>query len=267
MDLERGEDLGEQVHAREGLLLVHAYRHLPRLDSCLDQLGGDPQALGIRARVPEASRVGKDAGIDALRGVLGEGPAQRADDLVREDAYRGGVRIDVVHVPERLRRDVMIQVEEHAAAIRLRDVGPQPVESACVGHHRDVEGGARGQRLRHLGRSAQEAEVVRQIVGIVDGHFAAEIPQRGRQRQGRSERVAVGAAVHGDQDRARGPQRVDRQRQVLLGLPVARVRDAEVDRLHSSRSGRNGSGCCVRSSSCTCLRSCSMRSPRSMASS
>src|SRR5205807_5135957 len=125
-----------------------------------------------------------------------------------------GVRIYVVHVTEGLGGDVVVEVQEHAPPVRRRHVRTEAIVGARIGRDRHVEGSSGGQRLFHLGGPTQEAEVVGEIVGIVDGDLAAQFAQRGGERQRRTERVAVGAAVHGDEDPAGGPQRVDGKAEV-----------------------------------------------------
>src|SRR5438105_8325632 len=119
-DLQGLQHLGEQLHARERLLLVDAHGHLPGIDARLEQLGGDAQAFRIGGGVPEAARVGEDAGVDALRGLARDRMTQALDDLVGEDAHRRRVRIDVVQVAEGLGGDVVIEVEQLPPARRRR---------------------------------------------------------------------------------------------------------------------------------------------------
>ena len=154
------EDIREKPHARERLHLVDAHRHLPRIDARLEQLGGDPEALRIRAGVPERARVGEDAGVDALGGVAADRVPQALDDLVGEDAHRGRVRIDIVHVAEGLGGDVVIEVEHLSAARSGRHVGAEAIDSARIGDHGDVVGSLLRQGPRHFGCATQELEII-----------------------------------------------------------------------------------------------------------
>src|SRR5260370_25654779 len=78
---QRAEHLGQQAHARQRLLLVDPHRHLPGIDARLEQLGGDAEALRVRARVTEGTGVGEDAGVEALGGLAADGVAQALEDL------------------------------------------------------------------------------------------------------------------------------------------------------------------------------------------
>src|SRR5207302_8527694 len=68
-DLQGAQHLGQQLEARDRLLLVHAHRHLPGVDARLQKLGGDAQRFRVGRGVTEAAGVGEDAGVDAGRRV------------------------------------------------------------------------------------------------------------------------------------------------------------------------------------------------------
>ena len=244
----------------------------------LEQVGGDAQAFRIGRRVPEAPRVGEDARVDALGRVAAERMPQPLDDLVRQDADRSRLGIDVVQVAERLGGDVVIEVEQHAPPRRRRHVGAQPIGAPRVGSHGHVVRRVRRKRLGDAVGAGEEAEVVGQLVGIVDGDLAPHLAQRTAQRERAAQRVAVGAAMHGEQDASGSAQRLDGARQVLSRFPFPRVLDAQVLGLHAtparrtralySSSGTCGAASCLRAScSRTSRRSRSMRSPRSIVSS
>src|SRR5438105_9849367 len=173
IELQGGQHLRKELHAGERLLLVDPDRHLPRIYPVLEKLGRHPQALRVGGRVPEAAGVGEDAGVDADRGIAAQRVTESLDDLVGEDADARGVGIDVVDVAERLGGEVVIEVEQDPAAGRRRDVGAEAIARPRVGRHGDVEGVVRGDLAAHLLGSGKEAEVVGQLVGVVDQHLAA----------------------------------------------------------------------------------------------
>src|SRR4051812_5710366 len=232
VELQGPEHLREELHPRERLLLVDPHGHLPRVDPVLEKLRGHPQALRIRRRVPEASGVGEDARIDADGGVPAEGMPEPTDDLVGEDADARGLGIDVIDVAERLRRQVMVEVQQDPAARTGGHVRTEPVARPGIGRDGDVEGVVRGELAAHPVRSGKEAEVVGELVGIVDDDFAAHLPQRRAERERAPERVPVRATVHGEQDPPRRLQRGHRPRQGLSRAPLAGIGDSAITCLH-----------------------------------
>ena len=233
IELQSRKHFGEELHARERLLLVDPDGHLPRVDAVLEKLGRDAQALRIGRGVPEAAGVGEDARVDADRGVAAQRMPEPLDDLVGEDADARGLGIDVIDVAERLGGEVMVQIDQDSAARRLRDVRPQAIARSGIRRDGHVERLGRADLAANFPRSRQEAEVVGQLVRVVDDHFPPHLPQRRPQRQCASQRVAVRPPVHGEEHPPRRLQRRNRAGQVFPRAPFARIGHPAVSCLHA----------------------------------
>jgi hypothetical protein len=114
------ESARDKLQLGEGDVLVHALEDTVDVGSGLHELGGEPEGLGGRVRVLEATGVGDDGDVERLGDRRGEPDAELSKDVGEDLARRRGVADDEIHLAEAGVVVVMVDVHDELRLIEKR---------------------------------------------------------------------------------------------------------------------------------------------------
>ena len=190
----------EQLQLGELHRLVDALEDLVRVGTRCHQIGSEPERLRRRVRVLEAARVGHERRVQRLRQLRREPDPELVKDVREQLSRRRRLGVDEVDGAEAAVVVMVVDVD-HERCLEQSLIG-QPCLLRTVDGEQDALRVVRGQLTEQAALVELEEPVLRgQRRGADEHHDAvlAELLERQMSGEQRSEGIAVGILVRGDE--------------------------------------------------------------------
>ena len=183
-------------------------------------------AFGVVFVYWKAAGVGDERDVQRLRDVRRQRHVELAEDVAQHLRRRRRVGDDQIRVAEARVVVVVVDVDREARGVEDLRIGPEPAFVCAVDGEQDALGRVvRDASAQVVERHERVLAGQRRVAGEVRDGVLAELPQRERRGEQRSEGVAVRILVRRDEEAVVGPQRLDDRGEVSL-LLCGRLRRA-----------------------------------------